>query len=124
DLFGSDTEEQKEAAEKLRQERLAAYAEKKKKKPAVVAKSNLILDVKPWDDETDMAELERSVRTIQADGLLWGKSKLVEVAYGILKLQITCVIEDEKISTDFLEEEICKFEDHIQSMDIFAFNKV
>ena len=34
------------------------------------------MDVKPWDDETDMAELERQVRTIAMDGLVWGASEL------------------------------------------------
>lgn len=71
-----------------------------------------------------MNEVERLVRTIEADGLLWGASKFVPLAYGIKKLQITCVIEDDKISTDFLEEEITKFEDHVQSMDVAAFNKI
>ena len=40
--------------------------------PALVAKSSIVLDVKPWDDETDMAQIEECVRSIQADGLLWG----------------------------------------------------
>lgn len=71
-----------------------------------------------------MKELERLVRSVEADGLLWGASKLVPLAYGIKKLQINCVIEDDKISTDFLEEEITKFEDFVQSMDIAAFNKI
>lgn len=44
--------------------------------PAAVAKSNIILDVKPWDDETDMAKLEECVRSIEMDGLLWGACKL------------------------------------------------
>jgi|688.fasta_scaffold1454763_1 hypothetical protein len=44
--------------------------------PALIAKSNIILDVKPWDDETDMAEMERRVREITSDGLLWGTCKL------------------------------------------------
>ena len=39
-----------------------AYAEKKSKKPAVIAKSSILLDVKPWDDETDMGALEKCVR--------------------------------------------------------------
>lgn len=43
--------------------------------PTLIAKSNVILDVKPWDDETDMKELEREVRSIQMDGLLWGACK-------------------------------------------------
>lgn len=38
-----------------------------------------ILDVKPWDDETDMAELENKVREIVADGLLWGVGKLTKI---------------------------------------------
>ena len=33
-------------------------------------------------------------------------AKLVPVGYGIKKLQITCVVEDDKIGTDFLEESI------------------
>ena len=91
DLFGSDEDD--EEAEKIKEERVKAYAEKKSKKPALIAKSSILLDVKPWDDETDMKELEKQVRTIQMDGLLWGVSKLVPLAYGIKKLQILCVIE-------------------------------
>nr|CAJ83858.1 eukaryotic translation elongation factor 1 delta (guanine nucleotide exchange protein) [Xenopus tropicalis] len=123
DLFGSDEEEDAEA-ERIREERLRQYAEKKAKKPGVIAKSSILLDVKPWDDETDMAKLEECVRTVQMDGLLWGSSKLVPVGYGIKKLQIQCVVEDDKVGTDILEEEITKFEDYVQSVDIAAFNKI
>ncbi len=45
----------------------------------------------------DMAEIEAAVRSIKADGLLWGSSKLVPLAYGIKKLQISCVVEDDKV---------------------------
>ena len=38
-------------------------------------------------------------------------AKLVPVGYGIKKLQINCVIEDDKVSTDFLEEEITAIEE-------------
>jgi len=124
DLFGSDEDEETEADKAERQKRLAAYAEKKSKKTAIIAKSSLLLDVKPWDDETDMAELEKCVRTIEQDGLLWGASKLVPVGYGIKKLQITCVIEDDKVSVDDLEEKITAFEDFVQSVDVAAFNKI
>jgi len=124
ELFGSDSEEEDEEAEKIREARLAQYAEKKANKKAVIAKSNIILDVKPWDDETDMGELEKCVRSIQKDGLVWGASKLVPLAFGIKKLQITCVVEDDKVGTDDLEEDILAFEDYIQSMDIAAFNKI
>lgn len=49
DLFGSDDEEDKEAA-RLREERLRQYAEKKAGRPALVAKSSILLDVKPVSD--------------------------------------------------------------------------
>lgn len=124
DLFGSDDEEEDAEAAKIREERLKQYADKKSKKPGLIAKSSILLDVKPWDDETDMAKLEECVRTVQMDGLLWGSSKLVPVGYGIKKLQIQCVVEDDKVGTDILEEEITKFEDYVQSVDIAAFNKI
>ncbi|XP_061151591.1 eukaryotic translation elongation factor 1 delta a (guanine nucleotide exchange protein) isoform X1 [Syngnathus typhle] len=123
DLFGSDDEADEEAA-RLKQERVEAYTAKKAKKPTLIAKSSILLDVKPWDDETDMSKLEECVRSVQMDGLLWGASKLVPVGYGIKKLQINCVVEDEKVGTDILEEEITKFEDFVQSIDVAAFNKI
>ncbi|XP_015474224.2 elongation factor 1-delta isoform X5 [Parus major] len=124
DLFGSDDEEEDQEAAKVREERLRQYAEKKAKKPGLIAKSSILLDVKPWDDETDMAKMEECVRSVHMDGLVWGASKLVPVGYGIKKLQIQCVVEDEKVGTDILEEEITKFEDYVQSVDIAAFNKI
>jgi len=124
DLFGSDDEEDTAEQERIKAERIAAYNERKAGKKKVTAKSSILLDVKPWDDETDMAEVEKNVRSVGCDGLLWGASKLVPIGYGIKKLQINCVIEDDKVSTDFLEESICAFEDHVQSVDIAAFNKI
>jgi len=82
------------------------------------------LDVKPWDDETDMKALEESVRSIEQDGLVWGASKLVAIGYGIKKLQITLVVEDEKVSLDDLQEKCAEFEDYIQSTDIAAMQKL
>ncbi|XP_028831873.1 eukaryotic translation elongation factor 1 delta a (guanine nucleotide exchange protein) isoform X3 [Denticeps clupeoides] len=122
DLFGSDEED--EEAERIKAERVKEYSERKAKKPILIAKSSILLDVKPWDDETDMVKLEECVRSVQADGLLWGASKLVPVGYGIKKLQISCVVEDDKVGTDMLEEEITKFEDYVQSVDVAAFNKI
>ncbi|KAI1368038.1 hypothetical protein F5Y08DRAFT_21044 [Xylaria arbuscula] len=124
DLFGSDDEEEDAEAARVREERLAAYREKKAAKPKVAAKSVVTLEVKPWDDETDMAALEAAVRGIEKDGLVWGASKLVPVGFGIKKLQITLVIEDEKISLSDLEEEIQAFEDYVQSTDVAAMQKL
>ncbi|KAJ8497785.1 hypothetical protein OPV22_008337 [Ensete ventricosum] len=78
DLFGEETEEEKKAAE----ERAAAVKASGKKKES--GKSSVLLDVKPWDDETDMQKLEEAVRSVRMEGLLWGASKLAPVGAVIL----------------------------------------
>ncbi|RXG61010.1 hypothetical protein Avbf_14182 [Armadillidium vulgare] len=123
DLFASDDEEDAEAA-RVREERLKAYAEKKTKKPGPIAKSQILLDCKPWDDETDMKAMEDIVRTISMEGLVWGASKLNPLAFGINKLSILCTVVDDLVSVDDLIEKITEFEDYVQSVDIAAFNKV
>uniref|UniRef100_A0A672GTV7 Elongation factor 1-beta n=1 Tax=Salarias fasciatus TaxID=181472 RepID=A0A672GTV7_SALFA len=44
--------------------------------------------------------------------------------YAAKKLQIGCVVEDDKVGTDILEDQITAFEDFVQSMDVAAFNKI
>ncbi|XP_027226543.1 elongation factor 1-beta' isoform X1 [Penaeus vannamei] len=125
DLFGSDDEEEESAeAARIREERLKAYADKKSKKPGPIAKSSVLLDVKPWDDETDMKVMETEVRKIEMDGLLWGAAQLKPLAFGIQKLSILCTVEDEKVSIDDLCEKIQEIEDYVQSVDVAAFNKI
>ena len=124
-MFGSDDEEEESAdAKRIREERLAAYHAKKSKKPALIAKTSVLLDCKPWDDETDMNKMLKEIKTIKMDGLVWGASKLVPVGYNINKLQVMCVVEDEKVSIDELSEKICEFEDFVQSVDIAAMSKI
>ncbi|XP_019417261.1 PREDICTED: elongation factor 1-delta-like [Lupinus angustifolius] len=121
DLFGEETEEEKKAAE----ERAAAVKASGKKKES--GKSSVLLDVKPWDDETDMKKLEEAVRSVQQEGLFWGASKLVAVGYGIKKLQIMLTIVDDLVSVDTLIEETLTVEpinEYVQSCDIVAFNKI
>lgn len=67
-----------------------------------------------------MKDLEASVRSIEKDGLVWGASKLVPVGYGVNKLEISLVVEDEKISLQDLEDELAGFEDYVQSTDIVS----
>ncbi|POR31025.1 Elongation factor 1-beta [Tolypocladium paradoxum] len=124
DLFGSDDEEEDAEAARVREERLAEYRKKKEAKPKAAAKSVVTMDVKPWDDETDMVALEAAVRGIEKDGLVWGASKLVAVGFGIKKLQINLVVEDDKISLDELQEQIQDFDDYVQSSDVAAMQKL
>ncbi|XP_014670888.1 PREDICTED: uncharacterized protein LOC106811700 [Priapulus caudatus] len=61
--------------------------------------SMIILDVKPWEDETDLVEMEEA-----AD---------------------RCVVgDDNDRGTDFLEETITHSEDHVSRSTIAAFNKL
>ncbi|KAI5302729.1 Translation elongation factor 1 beta [Ascosphaera pollenicola] len=124
DLFGSDSEEEDADAAAAKEKILAEYHAKKAAKPKPAAKSLVTLEVKPWDDETDLQEMETHVRSIEKDGLVWGASKFVDVGFGIKKLQINLVVEDEKISVSDLQEEIEAFEDHVQSTDVAAMQKL
>merc|ERR1712038_429043 len=120
----ADEESDDEEKKRITEERLKAYHEKKSKKPKVIAKTSVLFDVKPWDDETDMDAMLKEVKTIEMEGLVWGASKLVPVGYGINKLQVMCVVEDDKVSIDELSEKICDFEDYVQSVDIAAMSKI
>merc|ERR1712236_23771 len=124
DLFGSDDEEEDEEKKRITEERLKAYHEKKAKKPQVIAKTSVLFDVKPWDDETPHEEMLEACKSIEMDGLVWGASKLVPIGYGIKKLQIMCTVEDAKVSIEELGEKIEAFEDYVQSVDVAAMNKI
>lgn len=61
--------------------------------------------------------------------MIWDDILLLKFTYGVLtgikKLQIICIIEDLKVSVDDLIDKITgDFEDHVQSVDIVAFNKI
>ncbi|XP_018487497.1 elongation factor 1-delta 1 [Raphanus sativus] len=121
DLFGEEMEEEKKTDE----ERAVSVKASTKKKES--GKSSVLIDIKPWDDETDMKKLEEAVRSIQMEGLFWGASKLVPVGYGIKKLQIMCTIVDDLVSVDTMIEEQLTVEpinEYVQSCDIVAFNKI
>jgi len=131
DFFASsddEDEDAKAAAEALKAKRVAEYnarkAAKEEKKGKVIAKSSILFDVKPWDDETNLDELCAKIKAIEKDGLVWGSAQKKPLAYGIFKLCITCVVEDDKVGSDELIEEIEGFEDEVQSVDIAAFNKI
>ena len=125
DLFGEETEEEAAAKEAKKAADKAAADAKKAAKKAVIAKSSILMDIKPWDAEYDLEDLAKQLKSIEKDGLLWGAHKLVPVAFGVKKLQIIMVIEDDKISGEDIEDMITgDFEEYVQSMDIVAWNKI
>jgi elongation factor 1-beta len=125
DLFGEETEEEKAAAKALKDKKEAEKKDKKGGKPAIVQKSLILIDVKVWDPEQDYDALARKILAIQRPGLVWKTEyKLEEVAFGVKKIRIGCVVEDELVSIDDVNEEIESWEDEVQSVDIAAFNKL
>ncbi|KAL0713609.1 hypothetical protein Bca4012_020589 [Brassica carinata] len=95
DLFGDGTEEEKKAAE----EREAG--KKDNKKPKESGKSSVLMEVKQWDDDTDMKKLEACVRAVEMPGLLWA-AKLVPVGYRIKKLAIMLTSFDDQSVFQFV----------------------
>ena len=123
DLFGDDDDDAAalEALKKKKEEEKKG----KKKKEAVIAKSLILLDVKVWEPEQDLDELASRIIKIEKDGLFWKTEyKLVDVAFGIKKIVIGLVVEDEKVSVDDIIDELQEWEDDVQSVDIVSFNKI
>lgn len=52
----------------------------------------MLLEVKPWDDETDMKKLEEAVRSVQMPGLTWGACKSKKHNLNLLFSQKNCFI--------------------------------
>merc|ERR1711904_76025 len=97
----------------------AKAAAKAKAKKKVIGKSLVVFDVKPYSDETDLADIEAHVKGIEMTGLTWkAECKQVPIAFGIKKLQIGCVVVDDEVSVDDISEKIEANEDLVQSVDI------
>jgi elongation factor 1-beta len=81
--------------------------------------------VKPYEAETDLDALFQKIIAIEMDGLQWKQDNKKEpIAYGVYKLIVGCVIEDDKICVDDLTDKMMEFEDEVQSVDIAVFNKI
>mmetsp|Transcript_87241 Transcript_87241/g.121049 ORF Transcript_87241/g.121049 Transcript_87241/m.121049 type:complete len:218 (+) Transcript_87241:65-718(+) len=123
DLFGSDDDDDKEALEALKKKQEEANKKKEKKKP--VARSIVIFDVKVYEQEQDLDELAKRIFALEIDGLMWRTEyRLVEIAFGMKKLQVGCTVEDDKVLTDDIFDKILEWEDEVQSCDIVSFQKV
>ena len=59
-----------------------------------------MFEVKVYDQETNLDELAQKILKREIPGLVWNNQpKKLDVAYGMQKLQIGCVIEDDKVLT-------------------------
>lgn len=145
DMFGGDDEEElneegetaaEAAATKARQERMETArrlkeekdekeGKKKKTGDKPVEKSLLVLDVKPWEADTDLEKVWHMIKEYKQEGLSWGETfRLEPVAYGIKKLVMTCTIVDSLVLMDDITENIEALEEHVQSCTVASMNKI
>lgn len=137
DLFGDDADAAEAASKKSAAAPAAApKAEAKKPKEKPIARSICVYEVKPMTASTDPKAMEAALRTIVIDGLKWSETfEVIEIGFGVKKLRVQMVIEDEKIDLTDLEERMTSFkgteideetgevEDLIQSIDQLSMNK-
>jgi len=110
---------------KLKQQKEEADGKKKKEKEKPVEKSLIILDVKPWEADCDLAQVFQEIVQFEKEGLVWGQAfELVPVAYGIKKLVMQCVIVDSLVMLDDITEHIEGLEQWVQSVNVAAMTKV
>ena len=132
DLFAEETPEEKAAAEKLAAEKEAKAKEeaekKKKKKKVKIAKSMVTFFVKMYEPTDEALNKLHSeiVAKIEQDGLQWNKEhQLIPIGFGLKKLKMGMIIEDEKVGVDDVLERIQdEWEDDVQSTDIDTFDKL
>lgn len=128
DLFGDEDEEAAaEARDHAAMLRGKAFEAKKKAaaeaagKVAPEAKSLILWEVKPVDDETNLDDLAKRILAItnEKGGLFWKTEyKKAPIAFGIFKLIIGATIHDNLVSTDDIQEKIEEMDDMVQSVDI------
>ncbi len=151
DLFGDEEEEDNGAivnelgetaaeakAAEARRERMAAAAALKKaadekknagkvqeKKEKPVEKSLIVLDVKPWEADTDLVMVWNEIIKTSQEGLSWGQTyKLEPLAFGVKKLVMTCTIVDAKVLMEDVTDKIEALSDWVQSVEVASMNKI
>jgi len=84
-----------------------------------------VLQVKPWEADTDLEMVWREIIKFEKEGLTWGeKFQLEPIAYGIKMLVMTCSIVDSLILMDDVTEAIEALEDYVQSVTVASMNKI
>lgn len=87
----------------------------------------MVFEVKVYEVMTDeeLNALAQKVLALKIDGLVWNQEpKFLDVAYGVRKIQIGCVIEDDKVLTDDIFDQITAWDDIVQSVDMTSMQKL
>jgi elongation factor 1-beta len=125
DVFADDDEEDDEPKESRADmlARLKKEAEVRTAKKEANQRTLVAIEIKPWDVEQDLMALFRKiVKSINQEGLKWAENcNLVDVAYGIQKIQTTFVMGATNSSDDVIEA-ILDMEDEVQSCEVITMN--
>jgi translation elongation factor EF-1beta len=112
-------------AKKLKDEKDAKDGKGGAKKDKPAEKSLVVLEVKPWEADTNLEEVWKMICSTQQEGLVWGQTfKLEPVAYGIMKLVMTCTIVDSLVLMDDVTDKIEAIEEFVQSVQVASMNKI
>jgi translation elongation factor EF-1beta len=85
----------------------------------------VVLEVKPWEADTNLEEVWKLICKTEQEGLIWGQSyKLEPVAYGIMKLVMTCSIVDSIVLLDDVTDKIEALDEFVQSVQVASMNKI
>lgn len=123
DPFAEETEEDKENLEKMKKDKKKDGKKKKEKEPD---KSLILLEVKGFESDQDLDALAKKIiKEVKREGLTWKKEyKLQDVAFGIKKIVMGCVVVDDICSIDDIVDELTSWEEEVQSVEIVSFNKL
>ncbi|KAF1742016.1 hypothetical protein MXB_1183, partial [Myxobolus squamalis] len=122
----SDTEEEEDEYlveskyESNEKKELAPATKKKKEK---VEKSLVVFDIMPLEATTNFEELIALIKKIKLQGLEWGEFSLEDFCYGIKKLRVACLLENEITSTDQIEELILDLDAYVQTTPFETYSK-
>jgi len=124
DMFGDDDDDgaPKEMNEGLLKLKAAAEARLAKKEAA--QRMMVVMEVKPWEAEQDLTKLWKKLTTeVAPEGLKWGEGcNLVDVAFGIKKIVMSCVVNMTVSTDDVVEQMQETYEDEVQSIDVISMN--
>eukprot|EP00922_Rhytidocystis_sp_ex-Travisia-forbesii_P008350 GHVS01012278.1.p1 GENE.GHVS01012278.1~~GHVS01012278.1.p1 ORF type:complete len:204 (+),score=49.45 GHVS01012278.1:466-1077(+) len=103
DLFGESSAADKEAVKELAEKKKAEAKPKK----VIISKSSLVIEIKPNSVDTELDQVLALVKKIEINGVTWGEaSKKVPVAFGLYKLQVSCTIIDDLVTTEDITDAI------------------
>ncbi|VWU49646.1 elongation factor 1-beta, putative [Hepatocystis sp. ex Piliocolobus tephrosceles] len=106
DLFGDNDDDKNILAEKKKENE--KKLKEKKDKEREKNRSILIIEIKPKSIDTDLSIIPKLIKQKIVDAnIKWGEEvKKLPVAFGLYKIQMSCIIYDEFVNTNELIEKI------------------